>query len=223
MADLLDELKEDLWQERLSRFLQNYWRHLIGTFILFVLVMALLQWNHGRMAELEEKSGGLYQKAAAALEAGDTATAQKQLEALASTGDDGYHALAKLQLAAMHHKSGEPAKALKIYLELKDSGADKTAADMAALLAGRIYLQKDDYLNAISVLEPISGKGRPWRYSALELLALSEKLLGHEDKAIEHLTVIKESGEAPKTLYQRTLAMLTDLSARKASAAEKKE
>jgi hypothetical protein len=188
-----------------------------------VLVMALVQWNHGRQIVLREKSGGLYQKAAAALEAGETATAQAQLKALASTGDDGYHALAQLQLAAIHHKSGEPDKAMEIYLKLKDSGADKTAADMAALLAGRIYLQKDNYLKAIEVLEPISGKGRPWRYSALELMALSEKLLGHPDNAIKHLNVIKESGEAPKTLYQRTLAMLTDLNAQKAAEAGKKE
>lgn len=57
-------------------------------------------------------------------------------------------------------------------------------------------------------LEPLMAENRPFRYSAIEQAAVIHMSAGEFDKAIELLTKITDSTEAPKTMKTRILRLI---------------
>jgi hypothetical protein len=223
VADLLGELKEDIWQERITRFLNRYWRAMAAIFILSALVLALVVWNRTRIEVQKERAGDLYNEAMLSLDASKVDAAVSQFQALSRAATPGYRDLAQLQLGALYHKTGKPDDALKVYEELAKKGSDVLFRDMAALLAAKVRMQRNEYTEAVILFEPLTKKGRPFRFSALELTALSQLEMGKKDLARKALLQIKESEEAPVTLHQRAVALLHSVSPEEEKTEPKKD
>ena len=60
-------------------------------------------------------------------------------------------------------------------------------------------------------LAPLTADDNPWRYSALELMALLAHRAGDKTRAVEHYTRLADDAAAPQGLRARAAEMLSYL------------
>jgi hypothetical protein len=105
-------------------------------------------------------------------------------------------------------KSDDIQKNAEALLSLtKKHGIDIVWKDLAMIVYASYRLKPTEEL--VELLEPLTAVGRPFRFSAMALLAMYYKNLGDYEKAYGNLSKIIESREAPSTFKKRML-MLQD-------------
>ena len=87
-----------------------------------------------------------YMQAAAALQAGETATGEKDLKAIAGSGDKDVASLAKFALAAFYVSSNRSADAAKLYKDLADHPSATVSKPHAQLALAELYESTDPKL-----------------------------------------------------------------------------
>ncbi|MDR0753592.1 MAG: hypothetical protein LBE95_02915 [Holosporaceae bacterium] len=80
-------------------------------------------------------------------------------------------------------------------------GVDAEWKDLATIVYVSYQMKPANEL--IKMLEPLTGGGRPFRFTACELMAVIHENNGNHEKALEYLNKIIESKEAPKALKKR--------------------
>ena len=95
-----------------------------------------------------------YMEGVAAMQAGDNATAEKQLKSAADSSDKDVAALAKMALANFYRASNRQADAIRLYKELIDRPADTVSKADAQLALADLY-QSTDPKQAASIYQQI--------------------------------------------------------------------
>jgi hypothetical protein len=173
VADIFQEVDEEVRREQLHKLWQRYGNLLIAACILVVAAVGAWRgyewWQNKKAGE----SGAAFENAVTLAEAGKHQEAETAFAKLAAEGSAGYRPLARLREAAEMARTDRPA-AVKAYDELAaDRSAGQVIDDLAALRAGFLLVDTAPYSQIRERLEPLTAADKTFRHSARELLALS--------------------------------------------------
>lgn len=210
MSDIFREVDEDIRQEKYRRLWNRFGLWIIGFAVLIVVGTAgyrgFLYWQETQ----SEASGDRFFDAVELSEAKnyqDAAAIYKELES--SVG--GYPALARFRAATDLASSGEATQALAAFDALSNDGSLMQALrDMAALRAGYLAVDTQDYPGVADRVERLTGDTSPFRAAARELLALSAWKNGDIKTAQSWITALEEDQETPVEVSRR-ISILNDV------------
>lgn len=201
MADIMDEITDDLRQQKLKAFWQEnrYWI-LGGAVMAVVMTASLTFWREYSF----ERNVAATAVLSSAVQTGDT---EKLMTYAKEAGTD-HAALARFEAAGLFLKKGESDKAVAAFNEIAAMrGVDKDLRGLATLYSILQRLDVDDAKKLEEELQPLLSKDATWRFSAMEALALLQARNGKPEQAIETLTLIAGDAAAPQNLKSRALTL----------------
>ncbi len=203
MADIFQEVDEEVRREQLRKLWQRY-----GTFIIagcVLIVAAVGGWRGYEWWETKKaaEAGAAFEQAVTLAEAGKHQEAEAAFGKLASDGAAGYRVLARLREAA-ELASTDRSAAVKAYEQIAgDGGASQAIRDLANLRAGYLLVDSSSYADMLARLEPLTAPDRAFRYSARELLALSAWKAGDMSAARKWADMIITDPQTPPAARSR--------------------
>jgi hypothetical protein len=173
VTDIFHEVDEEVRREQLKKIWQRYGNYIIAGCLVIVVGIAGWRGYEWMQSKHAAESGAAFEQAATLAETGKVQEAEAAFAKLGVDGTAGYRILSRLREAAELARS-DPKAAVKAYDEIAaDRGAGQVIQDLATLRAGYLLVDGTPYADLRNRLEPLTGQGRPFRYSARELLALS--------------------------------------------------
>jgi hypothetical protein len=173
VADIFQEVDEEVRREQLKKLWQRYGNYIVAACI--VVVAAVGGWRGYEWWQTKKaaESGAAFEQAVTLAAAGKHDEAEAAFAKLATDGTAGYRVLARLREAAQIART-DPKAAIKAYDEIAaDGSVDRVMRDFATLRAGYLLIDTSSYNDVKATLEPLTGADRAFRHSARELLALS--------------------------------------------------
>ena len=210
MADIFQEVDEEVRRERLKKLWQRYGNYVIAACLLVIVAVGAWRayewWESKKSAE----AGAAFEEAVTLAESGKHREADAAFAKLANDGTTGYRALARLREAAEAAQTDRKA-AVQAYDAIAAEGSvGRVIQDLAALRAGYLLVDTDSYSDLRARLEPLTEAERPFRYSARELLALSAWKNGDMSAARQWADVIMTDPQTPPAARNRA-AVLSEL------------
>lgn len=220
MADIFDELNEDLRAER-ARALAKRYGLLAGLVVLLVLAgvggWQGWVWHQRQLAEASATPFLDAMRSADALPPGPNPARLPIADAfakVAATAPAGYRTLARLREAALRWDAGDPAAALGLWDAVaKDDGTDPLMRDLGSLLWAQHSVDKGDPAAIAARTAKLEAKDNPWRALAQEVDALVALRLDDKDKATRLLRAVMTDPLAADGLRGRASGLLTLLGA----------
>ena len=212
MADIFDEVEEDLRAERMKRLLARYGGLLAGLMLLVVAGVAGMQgWRWWQSRQAAEVAGTYLAVNKAAAEPGaDAKASADRFAALAAEAPPGYRSLARLRAAALKAEAGDRAGALALWDEIaRDSSVDPLYRDLGTVMWGLHSLGEGDQAAIESRLAPLAEG--PWRASVQEIRALAALGRGATEEARQLLTELTTNPATPQGVRDRAGKLLAGL------------
>jgi len=198
MADIFDEIDEELKQDRAKEVWLRYGKYVAAAAAAVVLGVGASQGYSAWQKSQAETAADAYQQALAADDA--MGALENQLGSLT----DGYAMLARFRIAAAKAESGDAAGAETAYLAIAaDAGLSSLYRDAATVLSAMNAPDTASPSDLQVRLAPIANGTGPWRPLALELSAALDLKAGDPDAARAKLESIIELEETPAELRQR--------------------
>jgi hypothetical protein len=173
VADIFQEVDEEVRRERLNKLWQRYGYYIIAACLL--VVVAVGAWRGYEWWETKKAAGAgaAFEQAVILAEDGKHQEAEAAFAKLATDGTAGYRLLARLREAAELGRTDRKA-AIKAYDEIAaDRSVGQVIQDLATLRVGFLLVDGSSYGDMRARLEPLAAPDRAFRHSARELLALS--------------------------------------------------
>ncbi|MGI4876391.1 MAG: tetratricopeptide repeat protein [Janthinobacterium lividum] len=206
------EVDEEYRRSQVAGLWSRYGRALmIGIVVFLIALAALLYWREDR-ARRAGITGEHFSQALTRLEAGNAAGAAPVLADLATSGNAGYRALARLTQAATAVQSNDTPRALTIYRAV---AADDTAAapfrDLATIKATRLEFDQLPPATIVDRLKTLSVPGNPWFSVAAEMTGIAQMRAGKPALAAPLFAAIVRDPTAPPTLRTRAAQLAISL------------
>lgn len=198
MADIFDEIDEEMKRDRAQVLWAKYGKYVMSAAAAVVLVVGAAQGYNAWSKSQVETAAETYQ---AALDADDVGAA---LEASLSGLTDGYAMLAKFRIAAAHAANGDKLAAEQAYLALSSDSAVAPLYQQAALLLS--VMNAGDGANIDDLqgrLESLTSAAGAWQALALELSAGLDLQKGDRAAAKAKIDQLLALQEIPNDLRQR--------------------
>ena len=207
MADIFDEIEEDLRRDRMKEIWQRYGNYILGLAVLIIIGVAGRQgYNYWTETKSQSSANTFY----------EAVTAENSLDALTRVASDlpeGYAMLARFRMAALYAEDGNNAAAEQSYLELsEDTSIDIFYRDAALLLSVMNAPNSADKNSLIERIADISGFVGPLQGLALETRAGLYLEINKTEKAISSLTQASKLSDIPPSLRQRISQSLSIIS-----------
>ena len=204
MANIFDEVGEDLRRDQMARIWKRYNGIIIGLAVLIVVAVGGWRgyeaWSQQRSAAAAEA----YLAALAKAEAGEHAAAAEDFVAFASDAPSGYAMLARFRAATERAAAGEAATALTAFEDIAADG--KLPADLrelARIRAAMLAVDVEDLAAVQARVADLDAAGNPWRHTAREVVALSAMKAENWTAARTAVDSILADPEVPADLRQR--------------------
>lgn len=209
LADIFDEIEEDLRKERAKKLWDRYgWIVIVvaGAVVLGVAGWRGWQWYEHRQAT---QAAERFLAAVSAADRGETAAAAAAFAELSREAPSGYRVLARLHEAGVLARQGQTAEAVALYETLaREPGVPPVYRDLAALLAVLHQADSGDPRALADRLAPLAAPGAPFRFSAMELQAVLAERRGDRAEARRLLEALAEDRAAPDGVRRRAGEML---------------
>jgi len=207
MADIFDEIDEELRQDRQAVLWQRYGKYVMAVAGLIIVLVgarqAYIYWAENR----DSQAANSYNQAAAIDDAGEALTQ------ITDDLTDGYQILAAFSVAGKLSDKGSRTQAETAYLALSEqTDIAPVYRDIAVLLSVMHADENADKEALLVRLEPLTQSAGPVQGLALEQAAALELELGRLDKAIDKLKIIISLAEVPASLRQRAAQFLSVIS-----------
>jgi len=197
MADIFQEVDEEVRREQLKRLWQRYGNHFIALCVVVVVAVGGWRGYEWWQSKKAAEAGVAFEQAVSLAEAGKHQEAEAAFAKLGADGSAGYRVLARLREAAELARTNRPA-AIKDYDEIAaDRGAGQVIRDLAALRAGFLLVDSSSYGEMRKRLEALTAPDRAFRHSARELLALSAWKEGDMGAARQWTDMIVSDPQTP--------------------------
>lgn len=205
---LLREVDEAVRQDQFGDAARKY---ALPVGIALVLGLAAfggwLFWQDRREGQLEARSEQLI-TALDELEAGQIASADEKLAALAAEGSSATAVSAKLARAGIALRDNRRDDAVRIYESVAgDTDAPQAYRDLATIRAVAANFERMEPQQVVDRLKPLAVPGNPWFGSAGELVAMAYLEQGQENLAGPLFAEIAKDEDVPQTLRSRTRQM----------------
>lgn len=212
MADIFQEVDEEVRRERLKQLWDRYGTLMVAVALLIIAGIGGWRGYQWWEAKQAAENGALFGEAMSLEQKGNYAEAEAAFERIAAQGTSGYRILARFQEAAETARRGGPAAA-KLYDAIAaDSRVDATLQDLARVRAALVLLDSASFEEMRTRLEPLAVAGRPFRHTARELLAMAAWRAGDTAAARRWAEMIAADPESPPGTRDR-VQMLIALSA----------
>ena len=207
MADIFDEIEEDLRRDRMKLLWQRYGNYIIGLAVLIIIVVAGNQgYDYWKNSE-SQSAGDAFFEAVGADESLDALTT------LVPNLPVGYEMLARFRIAALHAEDGDNFAAEQSFLALsEDNSIDIFYREVALLLSVMNAPSSVDKNILIGRLSSLSAFPGSLQGLALETSAGLYLELNERDKAISTLTEASKLPDIPSSLRQRISQSLSIIS-----------
>lgn len=209
VADIFQEVEEDVRRERFEKLWKRYGNYVVGVALAAVLVTAGIVWWRDYQRKQNEARAERFLAALEQAGRGEADPAKAAFAKLAEDGGAGYATLARLQQGALLAKAGDAAGAVKQYEAIAADGRiDQLFRDFAVVLIAQETIETADPAALTQRLQALTGDKNPWRHSATELMALLAKRAGDAAKAKELYTRLADDLTAPQGMRARATEML---------------
>lgn len=212
LADIFQEVDEDLRRDKATEYWARYGRYVIAAVVFVVVATAsYVGWTEYRQQQ-QIAYGERFAVALSLIQEKKPEDALIAFGGLAEDASNGYATLARFRAAAIKTGEGDKAGAAEIYDAIaKDDGVDTIYANLAGLYYVLNTLETGDPADILKRLDPLAAADSPWRFSARELSALVELRKGDEAKAREQYTKLADDPKTPSGARARAAEMLRAL------------
>jgi len=212
VADVFDEVDEELRREKLESTWKKYGVWFVSAALLIVAATAGLQWWRAYQLSSQRDAGAAYEAALEVAAERESADAARTLAGFAESAPDGFAAVAWLQSAGYHVDAGDTEAALGIYNTLADAGeTPEDLRNIARILAAGILVDTGDSVAVEERLGPTLDATNPWRFSAREMMALAALKAGDTEKARSTYQQLAGDAQTPPDLRERASEMVRAL------------
>jgi hypothetical protein len=173
VVDIFHEVDEEVRREQLKKLWQRYGNLLIAACVLVVAAIGAWRGYDYWRAKKAGETGMAFEQAVTLAEAGKHKEAEAAFARIAAGGTAGYRVLARLRAAAELAQTDRKAAIAAYDALAADKNGGPVVGDLAKLRAGLLLVDTDSYADMRKRLEPLTGSGRTFRFTARELLALS--------------------------------------------------
>lgn len=213
MSDnLFREVDEEVRREQLMKLWRKYGPFATGAAIAVVIaVVGVIGWQQYQ-SDRRATESARFTEAARIAQGGDLQKAAEAFATLAEESGSGYRALASLRHAAALADLGRREEAVAAFERLaNDTGADELLRELARLLAAYHLIGQASLQELLARLQPLAADGRPFRYSAQELIALARLAGGETAAAKQDFAKLADDPFAPAGVRDRASEMLRAL------------
>ena len=206
---IFDEINEELKHDEVLKFLKKHQNAVLYTIVLLIIgIVGYSAWYSNKKQRLEISTTSLYNEIYSSDIIKNDAARKKTEAALENLQKNAPSELVPLISLIKTGRSlsttEDVTKTAKQLLELSEKkGVDVVWRDLAMLMYVSYKLETEDEL--LKRLEKLTGEDHPFRFTAMEKVAMIHENKGDHDRAIEVLTKITENKEAPKTMKERSL------------------
>lgn len=217
--EFLDEVEEDIRQERFAKLWQTYGKHVTtGITVILVGLAGYTLWSNHKTKE-HAKNSEFFITAQQLISEGKTSQAQSVLKEI--TGDKTYTPLAQFAQAAILADGIGPEgktvdQAITLYDHLSaDPKIELLWRHVAALQSIRLKFEKnaDHGANLLPAFDALIAEGAPLRALALEQKAYMLHTMGKNTEAAELFVKVIQMKDAPEGIIMRAQIMSEKLAA----------
>ena len=211
MADIFQEIDEDLRRDRMAKLWTRYGKYVVGAAVLIVVATAAGVAYQNYRQQQYQALGLKYAETGLALQGGDDAKAIVGFEALAAEDKAGYGLLARIEAAALKAKDSKDKEGGLAGLEAiaADGSVDRVYRDLATVLAGLYGIDNAKPEATIAQMKPLLDG--PWHYTAREVTALAELKAGDKAAALKTYQELSDDLHAPPALRSRATEIVNGL------------
>lgn len=207
MADIFDEINEELKRERMMALWQRYGKYVIVVVVVIVAGVGLSQGYNYYTTQRDARAADVFFQA---ILSDDVASS---LERAAPDLPSGYALMADFRLAAALAQNGQNGEAEQRYLAIaKRTDIDRIYRDIALLLSVMQAPGTTDVANLQARLEPLTNSSSPLLGLALEQDAGLDLRRGDKTAAIAKMNKLVALADISSSLRQRASQLLIVLS-----------
>jgi hypothetical protein len=210
LADIFQEIDEDLRRDRMARLWARYGKYAIALAVLIVIATAAAVAYQNWRLQQQQALGLKYAETTFALRDGDQAKAVTGFEGLAAEDKASYGLLARIQAAALKAKGSDKEGGLAALSAIAaDGSVEPVYRDLATVLDGLYSVDQAKPDEVIARMKPLAEG--PWRYTALEVTALAELKAGNKADALKTYQGLADDLAAPASLRSRATEIANGL------------
>lgn len=211
MTDLIDEVNQDLNEERYSSLIKKIIKIFTISSILVVVGVSMYVWKESSVNKLQSHLGGLFSQAMEAYEKNKLEESIGFLDQIIEHSHQQYASLAYLNKAAILAKQNNLAEAEKNLLAIIDfKHYDPAIRELAQLnyLAYQLNKESIDQKHIDELLAKLTKEHKIWRLSSLQLKALYDLKNNNKEAAKASLNEILASKQATRSSYDNASSIL---------------
>ncbi len=205
----VQEVDENLRQERMLAIAKRFGPYLIAAFVVFI--GGIGAWQGWRAYSTNQARTHAVEYAAAQefARVGNLDSAKTEFERLSTEGPSVYRAMARMEHAAVLEAQGDLDAALTEFDQAASSVTDPVMRETAQLRAAYIAAETQDFPALQARLQPLIDSNSRLSYLARELLAIEAWEAGKNDIARDTLENLTLAFDAPEAVQQRAQVALS--------------
>lgn len=207
MADIFNEIDEDLRRERFHRLWTRYGAYVVGLAVLIVLAVAGWRGYEWWRLQQNQAAGARFEAAMKLAADGKPAEAEAAFAALEKDGTAGYRLLARFRAAAELAKTDAPAAVADYDALAKDPSIGTLMQNVAQVRAALLLVDTASLADIESRMKPLDTPEGTFRHSAREIIGLAQYKAGDYKAATETFTALLNDGQTPPGLRRRAELM----------------
>ncbi len=212
MADIFQEVDDDLKKDKATAWWKRYGRYVIAVAVLLVAGTAGYQaWTAYDLNQRGERSDAYAEALALAAEPSSEAEALSNLSEIAASGDT-YGMLASFEEARLLAEADRTDEAVAIWDRIAaEQGNGQAFGSVATLLSVMHQVDDGDVPSLKARLEPLAVAGNAFRPTATELLATLALRENDKQTARDLFTELADDLTAPAGIRARATQMIEAL------------
>lgn len=215
MTDLLDEISEDLREEKYSRIIQKTVRIFTIVGLLVISGVSLYVWKENNTEKLQLQLGKWFNQAIMASENKKLDEAISYLDKIIDHSHQQYAVMAYLNKASFLFQQNKFAQGQEVLLKITEhKHFDLAIRELAEItyLSNKLSDSHPIDDKTKSMLDKLSNENKPWKLSALQLKALYDIKSNNIADAKANLKKILESSTATRASYESSSSILSAIS-----------
>ena len=212
MADLFQEIDDELRQDKASSLWKLYGKYVVAVAIIIIACVGGYKFWQQKQLDNGEKASIAYEAALARSASGDFKGAIDQLNEEELGLGRGYAALSQMQKANLAMKIKDFEAALITYKNIAENDDyPQSIKEWASFRHVAVRVEKQIDSNASADLDTLIATDSPWRFLAKEIKAIKEIEIGNKSGAKAIFSELADDENAPERLRVRAAEFLQTL------------